>query len=152
MIISLTPSIIGAALLGFPEPLLPLHLLWINLVTDGPPATALGFNPADPGVMQQRPRSKNQSILTKWMLIRYIVTGAYVGLAAISCYYSWFASRGVSFAQLRAWESCDEWTSIFTTNNHNAVGKLAMRHLIRELYGFILIARPSRDLCAVLKA
>jgi P-type Ca2+ transporter type 2C len=102
-----------AAALGFPEPLLPMHLLWINLVTDGPPATALGFNPSDPRAMQQPPRSKHESLLSRWMLTRYVLTGAYVGFAAMSCYYSWFQRLGLTWMQLRSWTSCDDWNSIF---------------------------------------
>jgi P-type Ca2+ transporter type 2C len=65
-------TIFGATVLGLPEPLTPLHLLWVNLVTDGPPATALGFNPPDPDAMAKPPRSASEPILSKWLLTRCV--------------------------------------------------------------------------------
>ena len=65
-------TIFGATVLGLPSPLTPLHLLWVNLVTDGPPATALGFNPPDPDAMSKPPRPTNEPIMSKWLLIRYV--------------------------------------------------------------------------------
>jgi Ca2+-transporting ATPase len=52
-----------APLLGLPVPLLPIQILWINLITDGPPAIALGLEPAEPDTMDRPPRHPQESIL-----------------------------------------------------------------------------------------
>lgn len=56
--------IIISLLLGLPLPLLPLQLLWVNLVTDGLPALALGVDPPEKNVMERKPRGKKESILS----------------------------------------------------------------------------------------
>jgi P-type Ca2+ transporter type 2C len=55
----------------------------VNLVTDGPPATALGFNPPDPDAMSKPPRPREEPIMSTWLLTRYMCTGLYVGFATI---------------------------------------------------------------------
>jgi P-type Ca2+ transporter type 2C len=54
---------LGAAVLGLPFPLLPLHILWINLATDGLPALALAADPADPDVLSRPPRGTDDPLL-----------------------------------------------------------------------------------------
>lgn len=68
-----------ATMLGwFAEPLLPIHILWINLVTDSLPALALSVDPAEKDIMKRKAR-KDKSIFSKGMIFRIIYQGAMVG-------------------------------------------------------------------------
>lgn len=90
-----------STVLGIPEPLTPLHLLWVNLVTDGPPATALGFNPPDPAAMSKPPRARHENILSPTLLARYSITGLYVGFATIGSFIWWYLDQGQCRSQCR---------------------------------------------------
>ncbi len=72
-----------AALLGWPAPLLPIQLLWINLVTDGLPALALALEPPEPGVMRRKPRRPNQSILSARLGLMILFQGLLVGIVGL---------------------------------------------------------------------
>lgn len=99
-------AILIATIAGFPEPLTAMHLLWVNLVTDGPPATALGFNPPSPDSMKQMPRPFDEPIMTRWLLARYCLTGLYVGVATVGIFVSYYLEKGISLSQLSSWSKC----------------------------------------------
>eukprot|EP00850_Spirogloea_muscicola_P009678 SM000055S18212 [mRNA] locus=s55:21353:28368:+ [translate_table: standard] len=115
-------SIFMTAALGMPEGLIPVQLLWVNLVTDGPPATALGFNPPDGDIMRNAPRRSDDRLINAWVFFRYVVIGLYVGLATVGVFAVWYTHNSflgidlssdghtlVTFSQLRNWSHCSEW-------------------------------------------
>lgn len=117
-------SIFLTAALGVPEGLAPVQLLWVNLVTDGMPATALGFNPPDLDVMKRIPRNKNDNLISGWVFFRYMVIGMYVGFATVGVFIYWYVFDNtnpdghtlVTLNQLMAWGTCQEWQG-FKPNN-----------------------------------
>jgi Ca2+-transporting ATPase len=112
-------AIFFTAALTMPEGLIPVQLLWVNLVTDGPPATALGFNPPDKDIMKKLPRSKDEDLITPWVFFRYMVVGIYVGFACVAVFAFWYcvdhplnSQDGhtlVTFEQLRSWSACEDY-------------------------------------------
>uniref|UniRef100_A0A8C9ENT7 Calcium-transporting ATPase n=1 Tax=Pavo cristatus TaxID=9049 RepID=A0A8C9ENT7_PAVCR len=100
------------AALGFPEALIPVQLLWVNLVTDGLPATALGFNPPDLDIMNKPPRNPKEPLISGWLFFRYLAIGCYVGAATVGAAAWWFiAADGgprVTFYQLSHFLQCKE--------------------------------------------
>jgi len=118
-------AIFLTAALGMPEGLIPVQLLWVNLVTDGPPATALGFNKADANIMKKLPRSTEESLITPWVFFRYMVVGIYVGWACVAVFAYWYMYHegdhtNISWEQLTTWGHCSEWTD-FKVNDFDGL-------------------------------
>lgn len=75
-------------LTGLPIPLLPIQILWVNLVTDGLPAVALGLEPSERDIMLQSPRNTSESIFSQGLTGLIIFRGIFLGLSTLAVFIS----------------------------------------------------------------
>lgn len=77
-------------LIGLPLPLLPIQVLWVNLVTDGLPAIALGFEPAEKDIMMRPPRGAKENIFSQGLLNLILFRGTLIGISTLAVFSSIF--------------------------------------------------------------
>ena len=83
-------SVLYAAIMGFSAPFAAVHLLFINLLTDSLPAIAIGMEPAQDGLLDQKPRDPSKSILDKPFALKIFVQGALIAVATMIAYHIGF--------------------------------------------------------------
>lgn len=76
-----------AMILGMPLPLVPIQILWVNLVTDGLPAMALGIDPPEADTMYQKPRDKNENIFARGLGWKIISRGFLIGTMTLLAFW-----------------------------------------------------------------
>jgi Ca2+ transporting ATPase len=132
-------SIFLTAAVGMPEALIPVQLLWVNLVTDGLPATALSFNPPDHDIMKRQPRKRDEPLISGWLFFRYMVIGIYVGAATVAGYAWWFMYNPegpqITFWQLSHFHQCSAQFSeigcqMFTNDMAKAASTVSLSILV----------------------
>jgi Ca2+-transporting ATPase len=87
-----------ASIMAMPLPMLPIQILWVNLVTDGLPAMALGVEPPEPGIMNRRPRPKNESIFANNLALTIFSRGTYIAIITIANFLialHWSSAQGL---------------------------------------------------------
>ncbi|MCR4793601.1 MAG: cation-translocating P-type ATPase [Ruminococcus sp.] len=111
----------------------PVHLLWINLISDCFPAIALGMEPAENGIMSRKPRSSNSHIFSDGLGINLLWQGAVIALLTLISYVIGFQTEGhesgmtMAFITLCVCEMLHAWNmrslkdSIFSMKKHNIV-------------------------------
>ncbi len=99
-------TIFFAPILGLAMPLLPIHILWINLVTDGLPGVALVAEPAEKNIMKCPPRPPKQNLFAGGLITRIVLTGITLALTAILV-QGWVAKQGYDIKT--------QQTAVFTT-------------------------------------
>ena len=87
-------SVLYTSLMALPVPFQPVHLLFINLLTDSLPAIAIGMEPADDNLLKEKPRKTSEGILTKDFLSAIGVQGALIAVATMIAYFSGLQTDG----------------------------------------------------------
>ncbi len=125
------------ALLGLPVPLLPIMILWINLVTDGGPAMALSMDPPTEDVMQQSPRSPGEGILhgMKRFIVAYVILQSGTTILSFCMKYyingsSLESARTVAFMQACIFELFVVWNCRSEKHNAFKVGFTSNKFLL----------------------
>jgi Ca2+-transporting ATPase len=84
------------------SPLLPIHILWVNLVTDSLPALALSVDPAEKGIMNRKPRNSKKGFMTRGMIWRVLYQGIMIGSIPLAAFIIGLRDGGVILGQTMA--------------------------------------------------
>jgi len=147
-------AVLYCSLLALPAPFAPVHLLFMNLLTDSLPAIAIGMEPGDSAVLRQRPRDPNEGLLTKSFLGSVLIQGAliaastmaafYIGLEISPAYASTMAFATLTLARLFHGFNCRSERSIFKAgllSNKASIGAFFAGVLLLALVLFVPFLR-----------
>lgn len=115
-------------LLGWPIPLLPIHLLWVNLLTDAFPALALGTEKKEPGLMSEPPRNPKEPIINKDMIVNIVVQSLVLCIVVLAAFFiGWQKSEalGRTYA-LVALILCELFRAYSARSEKNTIFKLGV--------------------------
>ena len=92
-------TMLGSLIIGVPLPLLPIQILWINLITDTVLVIPLGLEPAEQDLMHQKPSPSNAPIITKSMLARMVIVSSAMGIVGLAIYIYFLTNYDYAYAQ-----------------------------------------------------
>ena len=103
-----------ASIVGLPLPLLPIQILWVNLVTDGLPAMALGIDPNDHNIMNRQPRNPRESVFSRGLSRKIIARGLQISISTVLVFAGVYFLKN-DLAEARTMAFC---TLVFTQMFH----------------------------------
>ncbi|MFO0983436.1 MAG: cation-transporting P-type ATPase [Planctomycetota bacterium] len=135
-----------AIVCGWPAPLAPVQILWVNLFTDGLPALALGAEPAEAHAMRDRPRDPNRPLIDRRDALRLVVQAATIGFCTLAPFmYLWFGGEPIDAARTAAFLGCVLSQLVHALNFRDLerssikAGLLANRKLLAAIVGSALL-------------
>ncbi len=127
-------AVLYASAAGLPVPFAPVHLLFINLLTDSLPAIALGLEPHSGDVMEERPRPMTQSILTGSFLWSIVTEGLIIGVMTMTAFWIGYKDGGSALASTMAFGTLCTGRLVHGFNCKSAKPIIFSRRLFNNLY------------------
>ena len=131
-----------ASIFNLGNPLLPIHILWINLVTDSLPALALSVDPAEKDIMTRKPRNTQEGFFTKGMTWRIAYQGVTIGLISLVAYLLGYHDGGQVLGQTMAFAVL-AFAQLFHVRNLHSIRRSSFRTNIfknKALIGGIIVS------------
>jgi len=124
-----------ATLLGWSEPLIPIHILWVNLVTDTFPALALGLDPAEKDIMERKPRDPKASLFADGLSLKIGLGGLIIGALSLTAYniglkYNLETARTMTFLVLALSQITHSYNVRSETSSIFKVGIFSNKYLV----------------------
>ncbi|MCL2376056.1 MAG: calcium-translocating P-type ATPase, PMCA-type [Defluviitaleaceae bacterium] len=141
-------TIFMAVMLGWQVPLLAIHLLWVNLVTDSLPAIALGLDPVSDGIMEGRPKTSHTGLFSKKLWQRIFLEGAMIGMLSLIAFGIGVAlfdtGEGVAFGRTMAFAtlSISQLVHAFNMRSESSILRIPIfenRYLVGALIVGIIL-------------
>ncbi|MFZ2636723.1 MAG: cation-translocating P-type ATPase, partial [Rectinemataceae bacterium] len=126
-------TVFSAVLLGFPIPLLPIHILWINLVTDTFPALALGMDPGDPDIIREKPRDPKEGLFAHGGAKLIAWNGLLIGALSLAAFFIGQRRAGIEGLSGDAALSVGRTMSFATLGLSQLFHAFNLRHPLRSL-------------------
>ena len=95
-------SVLYTSIMALPVPFAPVHLLFINLLTDSLPAIAIGMEPAEKDLLSQKPRNPKEGILTKEFMMKLILQGGLIAVCTMTAFHLGLNQGGAAVASTMA--------------------------------------------------
>lgn len=131
-------SVLYTSLFDLPMPFAPLHLLFINLLTDSLPAIAIGMEPQEDGLLRQPPRDPKEGILTREFLLRILLQGGLIALCTMTAFHLGLETGGAGTASTMAFAALTLARLFhgFNCRSEHSIAKLGFRGNLWSILAF----------------
>lgn len=131
-------SVLYTSLFDLPMPFAPVHLLFINLLTDSLPAIAIGMEPQEDGLLRQPPRDPKEGILTREFLLRILLQGGLIALCTMTVFHLGLETGGAGTASTMAFAALTLARLFhgFNCRSEHSIAKLGFRGNLWSILAF----------------